>query len=264
MDLSGKTALVTGASSGLGAEFARLLADRNARLILTARRELKLEALAHELRKTKRVQVEVITADLAHPEGAAGLFAKTEGAGRPVDVLINNAGAGAMGDFLDLPWETARQQLQLNIVSATELAHRFGEAMRGRRSGYILNVASVAAYSALAGYATYAASKAYVLNFSYALTHELRGSGVVVGCLSPGLTTTEFHQVAHHRLPKAAALFAMKPADAAERGLNALFDGSANHVPGFFNKLGAAMLKLLPGAVAVAAASAATEDARKR
>lgn len=264
MDLTGKTALVTGASSGIGAECARLLADRGATLIIAARREAKLEALAHQLRREKRVAVQVLTADLATPEGAAQLFERTEGQGQRIDVLINNAGVGAMGDFLDLPWETTQRMLQLNVMASTELAYRLGERMRSRKQGWILNVASVAAYAPMAGYAAYAASKAYVLSFSFALARELKPHGVVVGCLSPGVTATEFHTVARHDLPRAAALVTMGPHETAVRGLDALFEGSPNVVPGLMNKLTAAFLKLLPNAASVAAASSTTDEVRSR
>ncbi len=252
MDLTGKTALVTGASSGIGTQFAWQLADRGANLILTARRELRLEALAHELRRDKQVKVEVVVADLATPTGAAELFSRTEGAGRRVDVLINNAGAGAYARFLELDWHTTQQQLQLNVISATELAYRFGQAMRERKQGWILNVASVAGYSPMPGYTTYAAGKTYVLNFSFALAQELRSSGVVVGCLSPGLTRSEFHLVAKHSLPSAAGMISMSAEDTAIRGLDGLFEGQANVIPGWFNKLGAFFLKLLPGRLGAA------------
>ncbi|HLL54704.1 MAG TPA: SDR family oxidoreductase, partial [Myxococcaceae bacterium] len=192
IDLKGKTALVTGASSGIGESLARLLASRGADLIVVARRADRLEALGRELSDKHKVKVRVVAQDLAVPGAAAELFDKTEGQGQRVDLLMNNAGFGTQEFFLDIPWERTTQEIQLNITALTELAYRFGRAMRERKQGWLLNVASIAAYVPTSTMATYAAGKAYVLHFSQALGHELRGHGVQVTCVCPGGTVTEF------------------------------------------------------------------------
>ncbi|MBK9035963.1 MAG: SDR family NAD(P)-dependent oxidoreductase [Myxococcales bacterium] len=165
-DLRGKTALVTGASSGIGAALARQLAARGANLIVVARREAELEALAAAIKAAHQVEVTVIALDLATPTAAAALFARTEDAGHPVDVLVNNAGFGEHQYFVEQAWGRVAQQLQLNIVTLTELSHRFGQAMAARGRGHILNVASIGAYTPAPTYATYSAGKAYVRDFT--------------------------------------------------------------------------------------------------
>jgi short-subunit dehydrogenase len=197
-DLTGKTALVTGASSGIGEAIARQLAARGADVILVARRRDKLEALAGAIRAGHRVRADVVAMDLGEAGSAERLFEATEGAGRAVDVLVNNAGFGVHDRFADIAWERTASQLQLNIVSLTELTHRFVRAMLERRRGWILNVASVGAYMPVPSYATYAAGKAYVRNFTEALAFELRGTPVHVCCLNPGATATELMDVAGH------------------------------------------------------------------
>ena len=162
IDLRGKTALVTGASSGIGAAFARQLAAAGANLVIAARRAAELEALATTLRACHGVTVEVIAIDLGQPGAGAALFARTEGAGRAIDVLINNAGFGEHRHFVDQDWARVAQQLQLNVVTLTELTHQFARAMAGRGRGHILNVASIGAYTPSPTYATYSAGTASV------------------------------------------------------------------------------------------------------
>ncbi len=256
MELKGKTALVTGASSGLGEQFARQLAARKADVVVAARRTERLEKLASDLKAAHGVQVDVLTVDLATPEGAERLFAQTEGAGRRVDVLVNNAGFGTFAWFTEMDLAEMHRQLQLNVVTLTELCWRFSRPMRDRRQGWILNVSSIGAYVPSPGYATYSAGKSYVRSFSEALHYELSGSGVRVLSLCPGLVTTEFHAVARHELPSYAKATAMSAEECARRGLNALFAGRRNVVPGFLNKLMALALTLLPNAWAMPAALA--------
>ena len=201
MKLDGKTALVTGASSGIGRAAALELAAMGARLIITARRKDRLEELAEEIRTRHEVEIQVIAADLSDPLAASSLFDQTEGQDTPIEVLINNEGFGTLGEFLDIPWKLSQEQMQLNIRSLTELCWRFGNAMRERGHGYILNVSSIGAYQPVPKFATYAAGKAYVRNFSEALSFELAGDGVRVCCLCPGGTATEFAEVAGQEVP---------------------------------------------------------------
>ncbi len=244
--LKGRTALVTGASSGIGEHFARQLAARGMNLVITARRADRLEALAGELRARHSVEVEVVPLDLGQPGAPSELFEKVEAAGKRVDVLINNAGFGTQEHFVDIPWDRQREQLQLNVVSLTELTHRFAKAMLSRGQGWILNVASIGAYMPVPDYAAYAAGKAYVRNFTEALAFELRRTPVRVCCLCPGGTATEFLQVSGQKetaLVKAALMSAER---CARIGLRALFAGRRNVVAGVTNSIGMWLLRFVP------------------
>jgi short-subunit dehydrogenase len=249
------TALVTGASSGIGEAIARELAARGADVILAARRLDRLEALAESLREAHGTWVEVIALDLGEADAAAKLYAATEGAGRTVDVLVNNAGFGSHDNFVDIPWDRTASQLQLNVVTLTELTHRFAHAMLGRDRGWILNVASVGAYTPVPAYATYAAGKAYVRSFSEALAHELRATRVRVCCLNPGATATEFMDVAGHEVPSFARLALMSPERCARIGVRALFAGRRNVVAGWSNVMATFLLRFVPRRVAAWAAA---------
>jgi len=245
-DLTGRTALVTGASSGIGERFARRLAERGAHLVITARRAERLQALADELRTAHGVEVTVIAADLGTVDAAAKLFEETEGAGKPIDILINNAGFGTQEYFVEIPWEKTREQIQLNVVSLTELTWRFSRAMLARRRGWILNVASIGAYMPVPCYATYGAGKAYVRNFTEALAFEVRKTPLRVCCLCPGATSTEFMQVAGHDMPALYRLAFMSADRCARIGLSALFGWRRNVVSGVMNKLTMFWLRFMP------------------
>ena len=251
MNLQGKTALVTGASSGIGTEFARQLGKRGANLVIVARRRGNLEALANEIRDASKVEVTVIELDLSEPGSAKRLYDQTEGVGRTIDVLVNNAGGGMHQHFLDMEWDRVQRQLQLNMMTLTELTWRIGRAMRDRKTGHILNVASIGAYTPTPTYATYSASKAFVRDFSEAIAYELRDSGVKVLSLCPGGTITEFHQAAGHELPKIFRSTFMSAKDCAAIGLSALFRGRRNIISGVINKLAMFMLRFLPRRVIV-------------
>jgi uncharacterized protein len=245
-DLKGKTALVTGASSGIGAAFARQLAAAGASVIITARRADRLAALAQELEAAHGTVVTTLSIDLAEPGGAAALFAATEGAGKAVDVLVNNAGFGGYDRFDRLPWASSRDQIQLNITSLTELTHGFLGKMLARGGGHILNVASIGAYMPVPHYATYAATKAFVRNFTEAIASELADTPVRVCCLCPGGTKTEFFDAAGHK-PNLLVRATMMSADAcAEIGLYALFEGRRNIIAGWSNSIGMWLLRFLP------------------
>ncbi len=241
-----KTAIVTGASSGIGAECARLLAGRGYDVVIVARRLKRLEALAKEIESAHGVRVTPMQLDISVAGAAEELFARTEGAGIAIEVLVNNAGFGTQGFFPDIPWDKTAEQLQLNVVSLTELTQRFTAAMRARGAGYVLNVASIGAYMPVPGYATYAAGKAYVRNFSEALAHELRGSGVQVCCLCPGPTETEFIAVSGQSVPAWQKIAFMSAGRCARIGIRALFSGRRLVVSGFVNTLMMWSLRWLP------------------
>lgn len=256
--------LVTGASSGIGEQFARQLAARGVNLVVTARRAERLEALAKELREQHGIEVDVLPLDLSRPEAASELFAHTEGGGKPVDIVLNNAGFGTQDAFVDIPWQRVREQLQLNIVTLTEVTHRFVVPMLARGRGWVLNVASIGAYMPVPDYATYGAGKAYVRNFSEALAHELRHSPVRVCCLCPGGTATEFMSVAGQELPAALKFTLMSAERCARIGLNALFSGRRNIVAGWFNSFGMWLLRFTPRWLLVRIAALVMEKPKSR
>ncbi len=253
--LKGRTALVTGASSGIGVERARQLAARGMNLVITARRTERLEKLARELRDQQKIDVDVITLDLGQPTAPKELFEKTEGAGKRIDVLLNNAGFGTQEHFAEIPWEKTREQMQLNIVSLTELTHLFLRAMLPRKTGWILNVSSMGAYLPVPDFATYAAGKAYVRNFTEALAFELRKSPVRVCCLCPGGTATEFLDVAGQKTTWIVRAALMSADRCARIGLRALFAGRRNIVAGWMYSFLMWSLRFVPRRLAVASAA---------
>lgn len=254
-DLTGKRAVVTGASSGIGLEFARQLAARGASLIVTARRKERLDSLAEALRKEHGVEVDIVVCDLGKPDGAKALFAATEESGKPVHVLVNNAGFGTRCSFVDAPWEKTLEALQLNVVSLTELTWRFASAMKARGGGHILNVASIGAFLPTPRFASYGAGKSYVRNFSEALAHELSGTGVRVCCLSPGATESEFSDVAGIELAPWQKLAFMSAERCARIGLGALFRGRRSVVSGWLNSLAMFLTRFIPRRLGAAIAA---------
>ncbi len=195
MDMyTGKTALITGASTGIGAAFAKALAAAGSHLILVARSEEKLRTLANQLAEQYAIRAEVISADLSRVGAAHAVFEETQQRGLSIDILINNAGFGTYGPFETLDAEREQQEIQLNIATLVDLTHHVVPLMAARRQGAIINVASLAAFQPIPYMAVYAASKAFVLSFSEALWSEYRSKGVRVLVVSPGETATEFFQ----------------------------------------------------------------------
>jgi short-subunit dehydrogenase len=242
-----RRALVTGASAGLGEEFARQLARRGMHLVVSARRRERLEALADALRREHAVRVEVVAADLARDGEARRLWAEASRGGT-IDLLVNNAGFGARGRFDELPLERQRAMVALNCGAVLELAHLALEVMRGRGEGGLLNVASLAAFQPMPRLATYAATKAFVLSLSEALWAENRDAGVRVVALCPGRTPTEFQSVAGTGSTEGA--FGVRtPAGVVEAGLRALERGVSYEVPGLENHLASWLTRLLPRSV---------------
>jgi short-subunit dehydrogenase len=235
--------LITGASAGLGAEFARQCAARGEELALVARRRDRMEALAAELGG----KVHIFAADLAKEGAAAGLIAELEAEGLSVGTLINNAGFGLGGPFADRPLGRLSEMIDLNCRTLTELCHLVLPAMRARGQGAILNVASTAAFQPGPNMAVYYASKAYVLSFTEALHHELKGTGIRVSALCPGPTHSEFSDVADSHSPTLERM-KMPAAPVVEAGLDGLDRNKAVVIPGFRNKVGAQMSRVLPRA----------------
>jgi hypothetical protein len=246
--MSVETVLVTGASSGIGLELARCFAADGSRLVLVARKGNVLEALAAELRKTHKIQAQVITADLAHPESPARLLAHLLSAGLKVDVLVNNAGFGAQGKFAELPLARQLEMLQVNITSLTHLTGLLLPGMIERRRGGILNVASTAAFQPGPGMAVYYATKAYVLSFSEALAEELTGTGVTVTAVCPGPTATNFGAAANMRTLGLVQKVSMSAEVVARQGHRAYRNGKPVVINGFRNAFPAFLVRLSPRA----------------
>lgn len=240
-------ALVTGASSGIGAAFARALHARGERLVLVARRAERLEALVKELGGGHVV----IAADLAASGAAERLLRELEGRGLSVDLLVNNAGLGHTQDFADEPIEIIRQMIDVNMGAVVELTHALLPAMKARGRGRIVNVASNAAFQPVPFLTVYAATKAFVLSFSEGLAEELRGSGVRVQALCPGITATEFFEVAGtHRGQHVRRLPMMTPDQVVRASLRGLDGGRLRVVPGLTNRILAfVVLRLVPRAM---------------
>jgi hypothetical protein len=236
-----KVALITGASAGLGAEFARQLSKRGHTLVLAARRKDRIEALAKELGNARAV-----TIDLSKANAAAKLIADLDAAGERIELLVNNAGFGLIGRFAELDPERLRQMIDLNVATLTELCRAVAPGMVKRRSGGIINVASTAAFQPGPNMAVYFATKAYVLSFTEALHEELKPHGVKVSCLCPGPTRTEFGKVAGFGGNGAFDRVAMKSPEVVEAGLDGLDRNHAVVVPGLVNKIVAASTRFAP------------------
>lgn len=188
-------ALITGASSGIGAEFARQLAARGMHLVLTARRRELLEGLAQELHTAHGTKTEIILADLADPQAPAQLLAEIAQRGRTLELVINNAGFGVIGVIEETDPARVQQMVQVNIAALTDITYRVLPGMLHRGHGAIINVASVAAFQPVGYMSAYAASKAYVLHFTEALWAEAREKGVTLLALCPGTTRTDFFDI---------------------------------------------------------------------
>lgn len=235
-------ALVTGASGGLGHEFAKLLAADGHDLVLVARSADKLELVAAALRAQYAVNVETIAQDLGAADAAARLRERVPSC----DILINNAGFASNGRFDTIPAERSREEVLLDVVTLTELCRIYLPAMRERGAGRILNVASTAAFLPGPFGAVYYAAKAYVLSFSQAIAEESRGIGVTVTCLAPGATATGFADRAQMRQ---TLLFKLPMADAAtvaRAGYRAMLAGQDLEIPGLSNKLLALLVRITP------------------
>jgi len=242
----GAWALVTGASSGIGEAVARRLAARRVPLLLVARSAERLENLAAELRNGAGVSAEAIPLDLTGPEAAATLFARSEGEGRRVDLLVNAAGFGWNGPQTEFPDERFLELLRLNVEATAGLTHRFLRAMAGRGSGAILNVASTSAFLPMPYVAAYAASKAFILSFTQALHEEAKRDGVTVTALCPGYVRTRFCATAGMKEAAATPFFEMTPEAVADAALRALDGKKSFAVTDWHDRLWIAAGRLVP------------------
>jgi short-subunit dehydrogenase len=247
-----RTALVTGASAGIGLAFAHVFARNRFDLVLTARRLERLEALAAEIRTARNVTVRVVQEDLADPAAPRRLHDVLSGAGVTIDALVNNAGYGIAGRYLASPWERHAAFLQVMVTAVAELTHRFVGPMVDRRYGRIINVASLAGLvPATPGHTLYAASKALLIKFSEALALEVGAHGVHVTALCPGFTYSEFHDVVGTRdivrqLPR---WMWMDAETVARQGFDAVMAGRSVCVTGRVNRSIAFLTRHLPDGV---------------
>ena len=262
----GGAALITGASAGIGAELARLFARDGWELVLVARSRDGLEKVGRELAQTHGTRCHVVPADLADPAAPQAIYDAVQALGVEVSALVNNAGFGLLGTFVDTgrepPTDLGREleMLQVNVVALTHLSKLFLPAMVKRGRGYLMNVASTAAFQPGPLMAVYYASKAYVLSFSEALSVELAGTGVTATALCPGPTRTEFQAAAKMESSRLfRAPHVMTAADVAEAGYNAMRAGKSSIVTGAVNRVMAAGTRFIPRRLAAHVARMAQE-----
>ena len=259
-DFHGKWALVTGASSGIGAAVARELAERGAKLILSARRRERLEALAAEL-TAKRTETRIVVADLNDPGAPQQIYDATEGAGLAVEILVNNAGLGQYGAFHASPVEQELSQVRVNCEAVVRLARLFVQPMVERQRGWVLIVASTASFQPVPYITTYAATKVFDRFFALGLAAEVARSGVKVTALCPGPTESEFFEVARAGAFKRRV---QRVEEVARQGVDGLERGRRTVIPNWRGRLTSRLVRFLPttlitGVVEMAARPAADE-----
>lgn len=246
VDFRGSWALITGASSGLGAQFARQLAHRGANLVLTARSRERLESFAADLSNVNGIQARVVPADLGTVEGIRGLLDGVDALNVPIEHVINNAGFGAVGNLVKTSAETHTNMVRLNVEAVTAITRHFLPHQLAIGRGGVIHVASTAAYQPTPFMATYGATKAFVLSFSLALSEETRGTGVRVLALCPGPVPTGFQRAAGIREVGLMRLVGMDAARVVDCALRAYDAGRPLAIPGALNSLQTAASKLLP------------------
>jgi short-subunit dehydrogenase len=259
-----RRALVTGASSGIGDAFARVLAADGVDLVLVARRADRLEVLAGELRSPV-CRVEVLAADLTDDDDLERVARRLTDTEAPVDLLVNNAGFGTFGSFWELPLDGELAEIGTNVTALVRLTHAALGRMVGEGRGAVLNVSSVAGNQPGPGDAVYAATKAFVTTFTEGVAEELRGTGVTATAVCPGLTTSEFHDVAGvaHVRRRGPGLMWMTAEAVAREGLDAAAKGRVVHVTGLGNRVLAGLSNVAPRGVKRRAAGVVLSRARR-
>ena len=250
-----RKALITGASGGIGLELAKLFAADDHDLVIVARSSEKLQQIAQEFRAQNGISVEPLAKDLSQPQAAAEIFAQVQAC----DVLVNNAGFATYGKFVETDLTEELAELQLNIVTLTELTKLFLPGMAERNFGRILNVASTAAFQPGPLMAVYYASKAYVLSFSEAIADELHGTGVTVTCLCPGATATGFQDRAAMENVRLFKLMVADASSVAKAGYDGLMKGKTLVIPGVKNKVLAMSTRFSPRKLVTKISRAAIE-----
>jgi short-subunit dehydrogenase len=253
---TGRTALITGASAGIGIELARVFAENGFDVVLTARREHRLRTVAAAIERDFGVKAQVVAADLADATAPSRLYEEIERRKLTVDALVNNAGYGVPRSFRKNSWETHAAFLQVMITAVAHLTHLFEPGMTARRYGRILNVSSLAALlPGSAGHTLYSAAKSFLVKFTESLSLEHVDDGVHVAALCPGFTYSEFHDVLGNRklVSKMPSYMWMDAPTVAREGYRAVMDGKAVHVPGRVNRAIATATRLLPEPLALGA-----------
>jgi short-subunit dehydrogenase len=247
--MSSKTCLITGASAGIGEAFADVFAGEGFDLVITARRADRLEAVAARVRARHGVTVHTLVEDLADPQAPGRLCAEIAARGLTIDALVNNAGYGVPGLYVDSPWERHAAFLQVLVVAVAELTHRLMPGMLARGYGRIINVASVAGLvPAPAGHTLYPASKAFVIKFSESLSHEVVRHGVYVTALCPGFTYSEFHDVTgtRERVQRLPRWMWLDAPTVARHGFDAVMAGQPMYVTGRVYQAIATLVRMVP------------------
>jgi short-subunit dehydrogenase len=241
-----KTVLITGASSGIGLEFAKLFAENDYNLVLVARRKHQLEILANELSKKNKIVITIIAKDLSSPSTPREIFSELKSNSIQVDILINNAGTQVYGKFQNTDFEQQLQLIQTNLISLTQLTHLAITEMQKQGYGKILNIGSTGSFAPGPLNAVYCATKAYVLSFSEAIASDLKGTGITVTALCPGATKSEFAAKANLTHARIFKSFVMTPAKVAKIGYNALFKEKRVAVAGLYNQLMVFLIRFSP------------------
>ncbi|MGB7037073.1 MAG: SDR family oxidoreductase [Xanthobacteraceae bacterium] len=254
-------ALITGASSGIGADLARVFAENSHELVLVARRQERLEALAAEIAASGRPRPTVLALDLERRDAAATLVAELSARALEPAYVVNNAGFGLSGRAAELRRDEQLAMIDLNVRTLTELSLLFVDSLARHRGG-ILNVASIAAFLPGPGMAVYYASKAYVLSFSQALHRELGPRGIRVTALCPGPVPTEFQERSGMRLPSASKLIELPAPQVARIGYRALMRGERVAIAGVGNRIAVALMRFVPGALLIAAVDRRADSGR--
>jgi len=242
-------AVVTGASSGIGRAFALALADRGYDLVVVARDTARLETLAEEIRAAYGAQAEVLPSDLSDPTSLLEVEARVGDAGRPIELLVNNAGFGTSGRFAGLPIEREQQEIQLNVLALVRLTHAALDGLVARGRGGVINVASLAGYQPTPGNAVYGATKAFVMSFTQAVHEELKGTGVKCMVLAPSFTRTEFQERAGFDSSEVPSFLWQDAATVVGHSLRAYDKGRAVCVPGPLNAATAAVTAATPQSI---------------
>jgi short-subunit dehydrogenase len=260
MEANKQRALVTGASSGFGVEMARVLAKRGLDLVIAARRRERLEALATELRQAHSIDVVVLTADLSAPAGPQKLFDDVRTAGLKIDVLVNNAGLGRFGLFLDQSLAEIQELIAVDVLAVTVLTRLFAQWMKEQGGGYILQVSSFAALQPIPRYSVYSGAKAYLIAMAQALVHELRHTGVSISVVAPGFMSTEFHDVSGHKWTLWMKIINLPIRYAARSAIRGMFRRKLLITPGLFYQIVGFFLRFTPRWLASSIAGAISKN----
>lgn len=250
--LQGHRAVVTGASSGIGQEYAKQLAAMGCNLVIAARRLDRLQQLASELQQKHQVKVEAVEIDLLSPDAPRTLFEKATDGGAIVTILVSNAGIGSYGHFTDFPLQTHLATLQINSVAPTELTYRFLSHMLGhKKRSYITHVASIAAFQPTSNFTVYSGTKGYLRYFLETLAFEQRKSNVSISCICPGGTYTEFFVHSGQKLTQSGHTFMMTSQEVVKKAIRAMLNKKTVFVPGLLNKIACFLPRFLPSSLRI-------------